>query len=446
MYVANNVDVDDVIQTTLHEGVAHHGLRQLFGKHFADFLRDVYRSADENVRRAIAKLATGKYHGNFETATEEYLGSMAEEMNFESVPKMLWIRIRHLFEKMLRSIGLKSKGRMSDNELRYILWKSYKNLKAGGKSGSILDKAEDVAKQYELKVGNYAEDTHPNDDAAETEAMRRKTGLGETKFSDGKREQQTANERFNNELTRYQNGEMDKNEMLHLGRPQGVMRAFLPNLPIVMRQRILTKGSVKKHNVAVEALVDMPNHLSHPIFVFKRSDNVLGVLTEMQDRDGKNVCVAIELSRQIQNGGEILEVNDIRSIHGREISDIVYPILKNGTLKWVDKKKGLSYLSSASRYVQQEIDKQDLDTATKVVNDFVNPKVPDENVADEGIMFRDGDMGLDETITKMKVEASQANADNWQAKQDAMRAIGGNLPVLRLECGIQAALILEPFW
>ena len=446
VYVANNVDVDDVIQSILHEGVAHHGLRQLFGKHFADFLRDVYRSADENVRRAIAKLATGKYHGNFETATEEYLGSMAEEMNFESVPKMLWIRIRHLFEKMLRAIGLKSKGRMSDNELRYILWKSYKNLKAGGKSGSILDKAEDVAKQYELKVGNYAEDTHPNDDAAETEAMRRKTGLGETKFSDGKREQQTANERFNNELTRYQNGEMDKNEMLHLGRPQGVMRAFLPNLPIVMRQRILTKGSVKKHNVAVEALVDMPNHLSHPIFVFKRSDNVLGVLTEMQDRDGKNVCVAIELSRQIQNGGEILEVNDIRSIHGREISDIVYPILKNGTLKWVDKKKGLSYLSSASRYVQQEIDKQDLDTATKVVKDFVNPKVPDENVADEGIMFRDGDMGLDETITKMKVEASQANADNWQAKQDAMRAIGGNLPVLRLECGIQAALILEPFW
>lgn len=48
-----------------------------------------------------------------------------------------------------------------------------------------------------------------------------------------------------------------------------------------------------------------------------------------------------------------------------------------------------------------------------------------------GIMFRDGDMGLEETITKMKVEASQANADNWQAKQDAMRAIGGNLNKLR---------------
>ena len=218
--------------------------------------------------------------------------------------------------------------------------------------------------------------------------------FGETGFDDGEREElERVNERFNEELTRYQNGEMDKNEMLHLGRPQGVMRAFLPNLPIVMRQRILTKGSVRKHNVAIEALADMPNHLSRPIFVFKRSDNELGVLTEMQDRDGKKVCVAIELNRQIQNGGEILEVNDIRSVHGRNVADIVYPIVQNGTLKWADKEKGLAYLSSASRYVQQEIDKQDLDTATKIVENFENPKVSGENVADDGIKLSLGDGG-----------------------------------------------------
>ena len=221
--------------------------------------------------------------------------------------------------------------------------------------------------------------------------------LGETGFDDGEREElERVNERFNEELTRYQNGEMDKNEMLHLGRPQGVMRAFLPNLPIVMRQRILTKGSVRKHNVAIEALADMPNHLSRPIFVFKRSDNELGVLTEMQDRDGKKVCVAIELNRQIQNGGEILEVNDIRSVHGRNVADIVYPIVQNGTLKWADKEKGLAYLSSASRYVQQEIDKQDLDTATKIVENFENPKVSDENVANDGIKLSLGDGGSHE--------------------------------------------------
>ena len=217
-----------------------------------------------------------------------------------------------------------------------------------------------------------------------------------------------ADERFNNELTRYLNGEMDKNEILHLGRPQGVMRAFLPNLPIVMRQRVIKKGSEKKHDVDVSAIMNMPQHLSLPIFVFKRSEDTIGVLTDMRDRNGKNVCVAIELKGQIQQGAEYLEVNDVRSFHGREFKNIVEPIANNKTLKWVDKEKGLAYLSSASQPVQQEKDKKVLNDATKVVKDFVNPKISDENVADGGIMFRDDDVGLEETITKMKVEATQA--------------------------------------
>ena len=118
----------------------------------------------------------------------------------------------------------------------------------------------------------------------------------------------------------------------------------------------------------------MPQHLSSPIFVFQRSEDTIGVLTDMRDRNGKNVCVAIELKRQIQQGAEYLEVNDVRSFHGREFKNIVEPIANNKTLKWVDKEKGLAYLSSASQPVQQEIDKQVLDTATKVVKDFVNPK------------------------------------------------------------------------
>lgn len=51
--------------------------------------------------------------------------------------------------------------------------------------------------------------------------------------------------------------------------------------------------------------------------------------------------------------------------------------------------------------------------------------------ADEVTRFRDPGLGLEETITKMKAEAMQANADNLQAKRDAMRAIGGNLNHLR---------------
>lgn len=204
-----------------------------------------------------------------------------------------------------------------------------------------------------------------------------KTGVFETgaeMMYENLGEVQTANERFNFELTRYQNGEMGENEILHLGKPQGVMRLFLPNLPIVMRQRVIRKGTEKKHNVDVLAIRNMPMHLSSPLFVFQRSENTIGILTDMKDRNGKNVFVAIELKRQIQQGVEYLEVNDVRSFHGRDIKNIIEPIASNNTLKWVDKKKGLEYLSSASQPVQQEIDRQVLNSVTKLIDNFENPK------------------------------------------------------------------------
>lgn len=364
--IGNCADKRDAVVTLLHEAVAHHGLRKLFGENFETFLDNVYNSANAEIRRIIDKHSR-RYGGDKRTATEEYMASLAERTDFENAKKSgWWQRIKDFFLKMLEKIGLKGfKGEdLSDNELRYVLWRSYENLKSGGKD-TVFSAADDLAKQSELNVGEFAPDakkTAPEENAEEV------------------------NERFNNELTRYQSGDMDKNEMLHLGKPQGVMKQFLPDLPIVVRQRILKKGSEKKHNIDVAALANMPRHLSSPIFVFQRSDNALGVLTEMPDRDGKNVCVAIELGREIQNGGEMLEVNDIRSVHGRNVADIVYPIVQNGTLKWADKEKGLAYLSSASRYVQQEIDRPDLSTAAKVVENFENPKPESENDA----LFRDG--------------------------------------------------------
>lgn len=364
--IGNCADKRDAVVTLLHEAVAHHGLRKLFGENFETFLDNVYNSANAEIRRIIDKHSR-RYGGDKRTATEEYMASLAERTDFENAKKSgWWQRIKDFFLKMLEKIGLKGfKGEdLSDNELRYVLWRSYENLKSGGKD-TVFNAADDLAKQSELKVGEFAPDakkTAPEENAEEV------------------------NERFNNELTRYQSGDMDKNEMLHLGKPQGVMKQFLPDLPIVVRQRILKKGSEKKHNIDVAALANMPRHLSSPIFLFQRSDNALGVLTEMQDRDGKNVCVAIELGREIQNGGEMLEVNDIRSVHGRNVADIVYPIVQNGTLKWADKEKGLAYLSSASRYVQQEIDRSDLSTAAKVVENFENPKSESKN----DILFRDG--------------------------------------------------------
>ena len=81
-----------------------------------------------------------------------------------------------------------------------------------------------------------------------------------------------------------------------------------------------------------------------------------------------------------------------------------------------------------SEHLTSVTDGASLSDDAKLPKFFEYPKSEGE---DEKIFFRDPDMDLDEVITNMKVEAMRANADDLQAKKDAMRAIGGNLNKLR---------------
>lgn len=176
--IPNNVSTIDAEQTLLHEAVAHYGLRQLFGEQFNTFLDNVYESADESIRRKIAEMAA-QNGWDFRTATEEYLAGLAEDTNFSEAQSYTgwWSKIKRLFLDMLESIGFegfrdKVGVVLTDNELRYILWRSYENLAEPGRYRSILGEAADVAKQSELKVGNYAEQGVEAEYAAEGDLYR----------------------------------------------------------------------------------------------------------------------------------------------------------------------------------------------------------------------------------------------------------------------------------
>lgn len=156
---SNHTDIADIEKTVLHEAVAHHGLRELFGDNFDNFLDTVFAKADIETRQQIAHLSA-KHGWNIRTATEEYLASMAEDTNFEQIKPTLWQRIKQLFGEIMSAFGLHH-ANITDNDLRYILWRSYKNLQSSGKH-SILDKVEDIAMQYRLKAGNYADKATDN--------------------------------------------------------------------------------------------------------------------------------------------------------------------------------------------------------------------------------------------------------------------------------------------
>ncbi|MDR0605124.1 MAG: hypothetical protein LBG80_12550, partial [Bacteroidales bacterium] len=198
-------------------------------------------------------------------------------------------------------------------------------------------------------------------------------------------------EEFNNDLLRYKEGTMKTNETFQLGYPSGILKHFLPDLPIIMRQRVVTKGIIKKHEVDIEALRNMPNIISNPVFLFKRHGNAIGLLTTMTDKNGKNVFVVIELQKTVQEGNSFLEVNDILSFHGRELENIVLPINENNTLQYADKEQGLNYLTSALRNFEQARDnknpestakiQQEIETAIKTIESFENPVFEKEKSA-----------------------------------------------------------------
>jgi hypothetical protein len=149
--LGNHTSVEDAIKTLMHEAVAHYGLRKLFGKDFDTFLDNVYRNAPLSIRRKIVQMSI-RHGWNARVATEEYLASLAEDTNFEQAKESGWFqRVKELFVGMLRRLTERHKlFDIGEDELRYVLWRSYENLTG---NGGIMGAAQDVVKRKELLGG-----------------------------------------------------------------------------------------------------------------------------------------------------------------------------------------------------------------------------------------------------------------------------------------------------
>lgn len=450
--VPNNANLADIENTFIHEVVGHDGLRVLFPEEqkLNNALDELYRVSKDEIRGTIDRMAQKMYHAEVDRlrekkrkeheakeheakgedanasyyadmaeahaeaskkreqfkrdATEEYGADLAGRIGESGFEKMsaeeltFWGKLKAMLQKALQKLldGLKIPGKRkwSDKDWAFVLHEAYKRKKNGGRPTVF--------------------------DAADTEVMKRKTG-----FDDG---------------MMYNDGSKKNNSEL---KPIG--HGFFGN---VYNQ---FKGKV------MQAVKFLAKHESGDLLgVFHR--NGVGDIDMVWGDEGSGLCHILNK-----------HINDKDFPTVKELVSRIEDIVNNGAVdfsngdKIVLKKDG--YVVTIRRNIRDKGKKiadknwvltaynKDAPATTKAPADgthgstAVAPgtssdakvatlseinEIPDENVADsEGLLFRDGDMGLEETITKMKVEASQANADNWQAKQDAMRAIGGNLNKLR---------------
>lgn len=444
--VPNNANMADVENTFVHEVVGHDGLRVLFPDEakLNNALDELYRVSKDEIRGTIDRMAqkmydaevdrirekkrkehvangedanasyyadmaaahaeAGKKREQFKRdATEEYGADLAGRIGEKGFEKMsaeeltFWGKLKAMLQKALQKMldGLKIPGKRKwgDKDWAFVLHEAYKRKKNGGKPTVF--------------------------DAADTEVMRRKTGFGDTKFSDGKNKS---------------------------SEPKPIGHSTFGSVYNQFKGKVLQ---------AVKFLV---NHESGDLLgVFHRNDvgdidmvwgdeggGLCHILNKhINDKDFPTVKDLVSRIEDIINKGEVDErhsnADKLVLVKDGYLVTIRRNVREKG-IKIADKNWVLTaYNKDAPATTKAPVDgtygstavapgtSSDAKLATKSeINEF-----SDNNIADEGIMFRDGDMGLEETITKMKVEASQANADNWQAKQDAMRAIGGNLNKLR---------------
>lgn len=152
----NAASAEDAKATVLHEIVGHKGLRNVVGeKHFRKFIEKVFAGADEATRAKIVAMAT-RHGWDFRLATEEYIAQLAESGFDERENRNFWQKVRDLFKDMLSAAKIALGFDIDDNDLRYMLWRSYQMQTGKGAFGV----AEDVAMQVKMQVGNFREDAN----------------------------------------------------------------------------------------------------------------------------------------------------------------------------------------------------------------------------------------------------------------------------------------------
>ena len=223
------------------------------------------------------------------------------------------------------------------------------------------------------------------------------------------------NDRFDADLKMQAEGTLPEGHIYQLGRPSDVLlSAGIPNLPIELSAtRLAEKSGQRNHMFDILDVAGLPKALWKPLAVFSYGDKAKAqnVIVSLK-KDGKQFVVGIHFNQERRG----LLVNDIRGLFNKNNAE---------WLNWISQGKSL-YLNKTE--IQALIDQQrtnlaeveylDLDSVTKILNDFENPKVGANNESEE--MMRDEEA----RPTSFPTEHSRSTAGKKLAAEETAKTIG----------------------
>ena len=481
----NNKNIDDVKASVGHETIAHKGLRELVGEeNYDEFLDETYQHLRDDLKKGVDAAAgrafvddatkNGKRAKSYEqhrrTAVDELFGRMAEKPfeEFSEGERTLWQKIkatvRRLLDKFLGSLKLPKWFELGDNELRYILWRSKEHLERGKEHP--IDLARDIVKREELGLTDEAR--YNMGDAPETFKARQRRaaenkgtvmpGLNDAqvKVVDVPRHQykgrnildqarDAAIERYNKQVGTNEDGTPKWEAIPQYYNNYGIS-FFYEITPKALKS--LVQHHTKSDNVGVHAAV-----------LDKLHEVINGSIEYEEDPDVPKINGVRDISKGVNNNVLIH-----RFIGAVRIDGKTYRVISK-----IKEYRETHLSARPSTYQVTEIEVFDEETpntpngskrangyvhVAKLLKDFEKKhdggkKILDESkIADESTdLYRDPDetediwndqsLGLQERITAAATRLANNHRDNKTLRNDAMRAIGGNLSDLRKAMSLQ---------
>lgn len=489
----NNKNIDDVKASVGHETIAHKGLRELVGEeNYDEFLDETYQHLRDDLKKGVDAAAgrafiddttkNGKRAKSYEqhrrTAVDELFGRMAEKPfeEFSDGERTLWQKIkatvRRLLDKFLGSLKLPKWFELGDNELRYILWRSKEHLERGKEHP--IDLARDIVKREELGLTDEAR-YNMGDVAEPSFASRRDRAVKEHGYVHAglnSAEVKVVSIKEKSPFDTSKKTKALKEDVVAYANEHGIIGTMTEEETKGKGKVTISKASIEKmvDDSATGKSVDKDTHLAiipqlreviaesvmaetHPDYNKgrdgKRSpengynpDNLIHRCYGAISIDGQEYRVKLTLKENPSQTSrkaytyEVTKIELLDSTDG-ERTGLSSSYQSNSNGSHTSKVNALVPVAVAKviKNVEKSYDTgKNLLEQSKLADESTDLYRDPEETED---IWNDQSLGLQERITAAATRLANNHRDNKTLRNDAMRAIGGNLSDLRKAMSLQ---------
>lgn len=494
----NNRDVDDVKASVGHETIAHKGLRELVGEeNYDEFLDETYQHLRDDLKQGVDAAAgrafvddvtnNGKRAKSYEqhrrTAVDELFGRMAEKPfeEFTEGERTLWQKlkaaVRKLLDKFLGTLKLPKWFELGDNELRYILWRSKERLERGREHP--IDLARDIVKREELGLTDEAR--YNMGDAPETFKARQRRAVenkgtvmpglndAQVKVVDVPRHSFTGTGRQAIDKAKiWANGHLVGTHTAHQ-----IGNVFDYNIDKDAIDKFLSSSStLNSENLGVHLAVlsRLPNVINNSVEVEEHPDyKKVNGKRKTENGVGDSNLLVHRMYGAVQIDGNTYRVKTTmhehyvkgNAPHDYRVTKIELLISGSPTSNALSNSNGEVLDGQTTKPLSVSSRKSNTPNGSKRANGYVHvakllqdvgksydlgkklleeSKLADESTdlyRDSDDVWTDGSMGLQERMTAAATRLANNHREDKTLRNDAMRAIGGNLADLRKAMSLQ---------